>query len=210
MPLIGDEHWIEQQEKLIVRERFIETEAHLLKTMILFNGGTNHTGEDLYNILKESKALPNRIRLKIGECMQEYKDEDWFKKYMQKYKEADNDGAKKNYDMEEEEGRFEDNNGAKKSYDTGEESTMIQGALDYYNKELETPNPKRPLHGTKDPPYIPHLELSLTLDVLRGAVKGTLGHDVDAELGLTDDQDASSTTGLKYLEYLEKKSKHFQ
>jgi len=219
MPLSGDDHWMEQQEKLIATERFIETEAHLLKTMmrtdvsqkvlILFNGGTNHTGEDLYKIIKDSKALPNRIRLKIGECMQEYKDKDWFKKYMQKYKEGNNDGAKKNYDMEEEEGRFEDNNGAKKSYDTGEESTMIQGALDYYNKELETPDPKRPLHGTKDLPDIPHLELSLTLDVLRGAVKGTLGHDVDAELGLTDDQDASSTTGLKYLEYLEKEVQAF-
>ena len=86
---------------------------------------------------------------------------------------------------------------------------MIQGALDYYNKELETPDPKRPLHRTKDRPYIPHLELSLTLDVLRGAVKGTLGHDVDTELGLTDDQEASYTTGLKYLEYLEKEVQEF-
>ncbi len=60
--------------------------------------------------------------------------------------------------------------------------------MDFYPKQVATPNSKMPLPDTRMPPKIPHLTLSLTFDVLRGEVKGTLGCDVDAQLGLIDDQ----------------------
>ncbi len=67
---------------------------------------------------------------------------------------------------------------------------------------MATPNPKRPLPlpNTRIPPDIPHLTLSLTFDVLRSEVKGTLGRDADAQLGLLDDQYQQ-----KYLYLIEQK-----
>ena len=106
----------------------------------------------------------------------------------------------------EEEIWFEDNKGAMQNYDTEEEREMIQQAIAFFSKKVETPDPKRPLPEIMPPPRIEHLHLSLTLDVLRGEVKGILGYKVDEEHGKVDkelgihmDEDSVG----KYLKYFE-------
>ena len=57
------------------------------------NGGAIPRGEDLITYLKREKALLNCIRREIGEHMQWYTEDIWFK---------ENKGAMQNYDTEEE------------------------------------------------------------------------------------------------------------
>ena len=76
---------------------------------------------------------------------------------------------------------------------------MIQQAIASFSKNVETPDPKMSLPETRPPPQIPHLHLSLTLDVLRGEVKGFLEGKLDKKLGFHKDEEPVG----KYLKYFE-------
>jgi len=76
---------------------------------------------------------------------------------------------------------------------------MIQQAIASFYENVETPDPKRSLPETRPWPKIPHLLLSLTLDVLRGEVKGILEGKLDKELGFRKDEEPVG----KYLRYFE-------
>ncbi len=80
-----------------------------------------------------------------------------------------------------------------------------KGGNGFYYKEVEVSDPKRPLPDTRKLPAISHLKFSLTLGVIRGDVRSTLGPDVDAQLGLLDYQDTPYTTQQKYLDLIEQK-----
>ena len=163
---------------MIVRERIFETKVHILKEKMLsqvqeqisigLNGGASPGGEDLITYLKREKALPNCIRREIGEHMQGYKEEIWFK----------------------------ENKGAMQNYDTEGEREMIHQAIASFIKTMKAPDPKRPLREITLP-LIPHLDLSLALDVLRDEVEGILGVAVDKLLGVHQDKDPVG----KYLRY---------
>ena len=63
---------------------------------------------------------------------------------------------------------------------------------------MKTTDPKRPLREITLP-LIPHLDLSLTWNMLRGEVKGILDVAVDKKLGVHQDKDPVG----KYLRYFE-------
>ena len=64
-----------------------------------------------------------------------------------------------------------------------EEKKLISEALKAWKAKSKTPDPNRPIHTT--PLENPNIDLSLTYDVSRGNIAGSLSKTVDAELGVS-------------------------
>ena len=169
MILKGNQHWTQQQQENIYRERRFQTKVYLLKNMMQQHVEQNVSYmikfDDKGNMIKLNDqavirvmnklskdfsgvggTLSDAVKKEIEKKMKEYNGEIWFE------------------EKEEE----------------VNEKKMIDGAIDGFFSTKITPAPKRPLRRVGSTPYIPHLKLSLTLDVLRGHLKGTLVRDVDA------------------------------
>ena len=58
----------------------------------------------------------------------------------------------------------------------------------------KTPDPNRPIHTT--PPENPNIDSSLTYDVIRGNIAGSLGKKMDAESGVSKDKNAEKYMNL--------------
>ena len=64
-----------------------------------------------------------------------------------------------------------------------EEKKLISEALKAWKANSKMPDPNRPIHTT--PPENPNIDLSLTYDVIRGNIAGSLSKTVDAESGVS-------------------------
>ena len=71
---------------------------------------------------------------------------------------------------------------------------MISEALKAWKANTKTPDPNRPIQTTL--PENPNIVLSLTYDVIRGNIAGSLGKKGDAELGVSKDKKAEKYMNL--------------
>ena len=161
------------------RERQLETMAHKIKKKIRTNvaswnarlaeaaeNGIRMAGDDLVDYLEKKMTLPEQIRHDIG---------------FVRPRQQGHGGESEKKKYEEEMQIYED-----------EEKKLISEALKAWKANSKTPDPNRPIPRT--PPENPNIELSLTYDVIRGNIVGSLGTMVDIELGVSED-----TSAVKYM-----------
>ena len=172
-----EQYWIKQKE----RERVVETMIHKIKKEIQTNvalwnerlaeaseNGIRLARNDLVDYLGEKRTLPEQIRQNIG----------FFPPCPRGH---GGEGEKKKY--EEEMQMYEE-----------EEKKLISEALKAWKANTKTPDPNRPIQTT--PLENPNIVLSLTYDVIRWNIAGSLGKEVDAELGVSKDKKAEKYMNL--------------
>ena len=150
MAVKGDQHWMEKQQEKDERERDFETKVHMLKMMMQAN------------VWDRTIAASNGIAISSTYLY------DYLKESMTLPENIRHNiglvhlhppchGGDEDMQMFKE-----------------EEKTLISAALKAYSANSNTPDPNRPF-PTRKPPQIPNLSLSLTLDVIRGKITGSLG-----------------------------------